>query len=283
MEPILNSHEIGEGLPVLIIHGWEMETKVEELDFEPIFSKTPGLCRIYVDLPGMGNTPANNVKDLDDIYNRLVQFVDARLGKSRFMVAGSSCGGYLARGIAQKYSEQMDGLLLRVPLIEPENSRRDVDAFKPLVSNEQLMASLSSDDKKLVGDVLVQTPSYLEKLKTKVKQAYDPSVKKADSAVLDPIRADSQRYKLSLSLDSPDSKFLAPTLIVCGRQDDAVGYRDSLRLLELYPRSTFAVLDRSTHGLPVDETETNVFDALVRDWVVRVGEWRRQAGASTPV
>ncbi|KAL4996379.1 hypothetical protein BDV10DRAFT_172325 [Aspergillus recurvatus] len=155
MDPILSAHETGEGLPVLIIHGWQMEGRVEELDLEPIFSKTPGLRRIYVDLPGMGTTPANNVKDLDEIYRHLVHFIDSRLGRSRFLIAGSSCGGYLARAIAQKYIEQVDGLLLRVPLIEPEDSKRDLDAFKPVVINEQLMSSMSAEDTALLGNVLV--------------------------------------------------------------------------------------------------------------------------------
>ncbi|KAL6240153.1 hypothetical protein BDW75DRAFT_197107 [Aspergillus navahoensis] len=274
MESILSAHEIGQGLPVLIIHGWQMDGRVEELDFEPIFSKTPGLCRIYVDLPGMGTTPANNVKDLDEIYRRLVHFIDSRLGRSRFLVAGSSCGGYLARAIAQKYIEQVDGLLLRVPLIEPEDSKRDLDAFEPLVANEQLMSRMSAEDRTLLGNVLVQTPAYVRSLKAKYEEVILPAEKAADKAILDPIRADPQRYQLSFPFDSGGAKFLAPTLVVCGRQDDVVGYRDSLRLLELYPRSTFAVLDRGTHSLPVHGAETSVFEALVRDWIVRVDEWR---------
>ncbi|KAL4980603.1 Alpha/Beta hydrolase protein [Aspergillus desertorum] len=273
METILSAHEIGEGLPVLIIHGWQMDGRVEELDFEPIFSETPGLRRIYVDLPGMGTTPANNVKDLDEIYRRLVQFIDCKLGRSRFLVVGSSCGSYIARAIAQKYAQQVDGLLLRVPLIEPDDSKRDLDAFKPLVANEQLMSSMSAEDKTLLGNVLVQTPAYVNALKAKYEVIL-PAERAADTKVLDPIRADPQRYKLSHKLDNKTAEFFAPTLIVCGRQDDVVGYRDSLRLLELYPRSTFAVLDRGTHGLPVDGTETSVFKALVRDWIVRVDEWR---------
>ncbi|KAJ5123619.1 hypothetical protein N7448_009716 [Penicillium atrosanguineum] len=272
MESILSAHEIGEGLPVLIIHGWQMEGRVEELDFEPIFSKTPGLRRIYVDLPGMGTTPASNVKDLDDIYLRLVQFIDSRLERSRFLLVGSSCGGYLARAIAQKYTEQVDGLLLRVPLIEPKDSMRDLDAFKPLVANEQLISSISTEDKTLLGNVLVQTPAYVEALKAKYEGIYLPAEKAADNKVLDPIRADPRRYQLSFSLDSENVKFFAPTLVICGRQDESVGYRDSLRLLELYPRSTYVVLDRGTHGLPIDET--SVFEALVRDWIKRVNEWR---------
>ncbi|KAJ5698602.1 hypothetical protein N7462_000607 [Penicillium macrosclerotiorum] len=272
MESILSAHEIGEGLPVLIIHGWEMEGKAEELDFEPIFGKTPGLRRIYVDLPGMGKTPANNVKDLDDIYHRLVQFIDSRLGRSRFLLVGSSCGGYLARAIAQNYIEQVDGLLLRVPLIEPRDSVRDLDDFKPLVADEQFMSSISVEDRSLLGNVLVQTPAYVQSLKAKFEEVYLPAKRAAENKVLDPIRADPNRYRLSHSLDSERAKFFAPTLIVCGRQDESVGYRDSLRLLELYPRSTYVVLDRGTHGLPIDEM--SVFEALVHDWVIRVEEWR---------
>ncbi|KAL7942848.1 putative alpha/beta hydrolase [Trichoderma barbatum] len=272
MESMLSAHEIGEGLPVLIIHGWQMEAKVEELDFEPIFSKIPGLRRIYVDLPGMGTTPANDIKDLDDMYFRLVQFIDSRIGTSRFVVTGTSCGGYLARAIAQKYIEQVDGLLLRVPLIETKDSMRDLDAFKPLVANEQLMSSLSAEDRKLLRNVLIQTPAYIEALKAKCTEVYHPAEKASESKALDPIRADPDRYRLSLSLDDKDAKFFAPTLILCGRQDDSVGYRDSLRLLELYPRSTYVVLDRGVHNLPVDET--GVFEALVRDWITRVNEWR---------
>ena len=269
---LLSSHEIGDGLPVLIIHGWEMSLEVEKQAFEPVFSKAHGLRRIYVDLPGMGATPANNVRDLDDMYSRLVQFIDARLGKSRFLLAGSSAGAYLARAIAQKYVDGVDGLLLRVPLIEPKDGLRDLDPFQPLVRNEQLMSSMSGEDKKLLGDVLIQTPAYIESLKAKY-EVVGSALKAADNKVLDPIRADPQRYHLSIDLDDKESKkLLAPTLILCGRHDDVVGYRDSLRLLELYPRSTYVVLDRGRHGLPVDED--GVFESLIRDWLTRVEEWR---------
>jgi pimeloyl-ACP methyl ester carboxylesterase len=272
MDSLLYAHEIGEGFPVLIIHGWEMDGKVEELDLEPIFTKAPGSRRIYVDLPGMGKTPANNVKNLDDMYLRLVQFVDARLAKSRFLLIGTSCGGYLARALAQKFVDQVDGLLLRVPLIEPKNSLRDLDPFEPLVRNDQLMSNLPSEDKALLGNVLIQTPAYLKSLKAKYEEAVLPAMKAADNEALDPIRVDPKRYHLSLVTDDEQPKLLAPTLILCGRQDETVGYRDSLRLLELYPRSTYVVLDRGMHGLPVDEN--GVFEALVRDWLTRVNEWR---------
>ena len=176
---------------------------------------------------------------------------------------------------SSKYIDRIDGLLLRVPLIEPDDKKRDLDAFTPLVPDEQLMSSLSIEDKALLGDVPIQTPAYIKTLKAKYKKVYLPAEEAAEKRVLDPIRADPQRYRLSFALDQDKAKFFAPTLVVCGRHDESVGYRDSQRLLELYPRSTFVVLDRGTHALPVDEG--GVFDALVRDWIFRVEEWRGRA------
>ncbi|KAJ2970820.1 hypothetical protein NQ176_g7999 [Zarea fungicola] len=273
------SEEISNGFPVLIIHGWSLDGKAEQHDLEPIFTKmTSRLCRIYVDLPGMGRTPADNVQNLDDIYHRLVQFIDARLGQSRFALVGSSCGGYLARAIAQKYADQVDGLLLRVPLIEPRDSKRDIDTnMKPLVEDEKLMASLPAQDKTMLGEkVLIQTPAYIKASKEKLIDVYKTAENRGDSRLLQAIRADPERYQLSWSLDDENgARFLAPTLILCGRHDDTVGYRDSIRLLSFYPRSTYAVLDRGTHNLPIDETA--LFEALVHDWIKRVFEWQSRA------
>lgn len=280
MDPILSTREIGEGFPVVIIHGWQMNGKVEERDLEPVFTKTPGLCRIYVDLPGMGATPANGVKNLDDMYHRLVQFVESRLGRSRFLLVGSSCGGYLARTLAQKYVDQVDGLLLRVPLIEPNDSKRHLDAITPLIANEQVMSSIPVEDKAALGNVLIQTPTYVETLTKRYKELFLPAKEAADNELLEQIRADPERYQLSASLLNDRATFPAPTLILCGRHDDNVGYRDSLRLLETCPRSTYVVLDRGSHDLPIDET--GVFEAMVRDWIFRVEEWRARPDNEEP-
>lgn len=273
----LASYEFGDpdGFPVLIIHGWEMQALVEQADFEPVFTsiKSPSLRRIYVDLPGMGKTPASGIRNQDDIYARLVEFVDARIGTERFAVVGTSCGGYLARAIAKKYGAQMDGLLLRVPLIHAADAKRDVDTIAPLVQDSAALASLSESDRKAAGEApLIQTPDFLHELAKKTQAVIYPTLEAADNAVLDPIRADPSRYGLSFDVES---RFDGPTLVIAGRHDDNVGYRDSLRLMENYPRATYALLDRGTHGLPVDESERALFAALVRDWVVRVHEWRQ--------
>ena len=271
-ENLLTARYFGSGTPVLMVHGWEMDSNVEALDFEPIFNSLPSFRRIYVDLPGMGSTPAGNIQNLDDIQLRLNHFVDTVISPSRFLVVGTSCGGYHARALASKYRDQVDGLLLRVPLVEPDNSKRDLDRFQTLVPNAELMAALSPEDRDLLGDVPIQTPEYIAALKAKLMGSELPAVRASDSAVLGPIRADPQRYRLSSQFHAGSEKFAAPTLILCGRHDEVVGYRDSLRLLELYPRSTFVVLDGGTHSWPV--VEQNLFEILVGNWLTRVKQWQ---------
>ena len=57
-------------------------------------------------------------------------------------------------------------------------------------------------------------------------------------------------------------------MIVAGRQDWIVGYRDQWRLVERYPAATFAVLDVAGHNLQFERPE--LFGALLRDWLDRV-------------
>jgi pimeloyl-ACP methyl ester carboxylesterase len=267
----LKINVIGDGLPILLVHGWEMTGKAAQGDFEPVFGKIEGLRRLYVDLPGMGASHSQGVQSLDDIFHHLTRFVESELEGQRFLLAGSSCGAYLAHALAVKYADQVDGLLLHVPLVEPDNAKRDLDPCEVLVSNNELMTQMSIEDTALLGHVLVQTPEYIAALKKKCQDVYQPALEAADKEALQFIRSDPNRYRLSYPFS--EQKFPAPALIVCGRHDDVVGYRDSRRLLELCPRSTYAVLDRGTHALPIDETA--LFEALINDWIKRAREWRQ--------
>jgi len=68
----------------------------------------------------------------------------------------------------------------------------------------------------------------------------------ADEAYLDAITDEDEIIGV---LQGQCAPFLAPTLILTGRQDNICGYRDAWEVLELYPRATFAVLDRAGHIL----------------------------------
>ena len=60
----------------------------------------------------------------------------------------------------------------------------------------------------------------------------------------------------------------ARRLIVAGRQDAVVGYRDAERFADRLPQATFAVLDGAGHHAHVERE--HVVDALLGDWLERV-------------
>ncbi|WP_265488225.1 alpha/beta fold hydrolase [Lactobacillus sp. PV034] len=59
-----------------------------------------------------------------------------------------------------------------------------------------------------------------------------------------------------------------PSLIITGRQDTIVGYRDQWKLLEIFPRASFAVLDATDHSLQIEAPK--IFTALVENWLKRL-------------
>ena len=87
-----------------------------------------------------------------------------------------------------------------------------------------------------------------------------------------------QRWELSTAPEQGPA-YANPTLILAGRQDASVGYAAAWRLLEHYPRATFAVVDRAGHALLHEQV--GLATALLGEWLDRVGE-RRTAGPVQP-
>jgi pimeloyl-ACP methyl ester carboxylesterase len=263
----------GRGMPVIFLHGWTMDHRDETPVYEPIFAKRRGYRRFYPDLPGMGKSPAHSrIKNQDDYLQVALRFIDGMSKGGQFLLAGTSAGAYLARGVVQRMADRIDGLLLRVPLMVAADKKRDVAKFAPLLRDERFMGELSQADRETYAQLLVQTPQYLKAARLKQETQVGPAVKAADAAHLEPIRRDASRYGFSFDADKLAKPFAAPTLIVTGRQDTTVGYRDAWRIVENFPRATFAVLDRADHGLPIDHDE--LYRALVNDWLNRVEEAR---------
>jgi pimeloyl-ACP methyl ester carboxylesterase len=75
-------------------------------------------------------------------------------------------------------------------------------------------------------------------------------------------------YQFSFDVDASPAEYQNPTLILMGRQDAVVGYRDTWELVENYPRGTFAVLDKAGHLLHLEQE--SLFNSLVHEWLDRV-------------
>jgi pimeloyl-ACP methyl ester carboxylesterase len=264
----------GTGTPVLALHDGDVDHREIRGALEPVFAERPGYRRIYPDLPGMGRTPApETIDSTDAVLDTLLGLVDDVIGKEAFLVVGHSYGGYLARAIANRRPGQVAGLAL-ICSLAGEQVRGDerpehvvLRAADGLDLDGTLEPAMAAEFRNYL---VVQTPETLRRFQETVA----PGVALADQAALERIFA---RWQLRTAPEQAPA-YTNPTLILAGRQDATVGYAGSWRLLEHYPRATFAVLDRAGHGLPHEQV--GLVTALMAEWLDRVSEHRAAAVAT---
>lgn len=259
--------EHGEGQPIVILHGWTMNRQVEMDVYERLFATRPGWLRIYPDLPGMGRSVAKAIRNQDDVLAAMLAFIDHRLVGAPFVLAGTSLGGYLARAIAARRRGQVRGLMLKVPAIIADTAKRTLPAGEPLVRDDSVMAAIDPSEREAMGPLLVEATAYVEKSRHRFRTLVQPAIQGTAPWALG-MRAEPQRYGFSFDLAAEEKSFSKPALVITARQDTVVGYRDAWEILESYPRATFAVIDRATHGWPLESTD--LLGALVDDWLERI-------------
>jgi pimeloyl-ACP methyl ester carboxylesterase len=261
---LLNHVEHGAGVPVLALHGWMPDHRIMLGCLEPVFAARPGYRRVYPDLPGMGATPAGpQIAGSDDILAAVGDLIDDVIGERPFLLVGESYGGYLARALVRERPSQVLGLALICPVGVLEHDRRTLPARQVLRPDPSLFEGLDpglADSFAMMS--VVQSPQTLHRYRVDVQ----PGLAVADTEAMSRIQ---QRWALEQDPDDPAlPPFERPTLILLGRQDDAVGYLDQLRLLPAYPRASLAVLDTAGHNLQLEQPD--LFDALMWEWLDRV-------------
>ena len=106
----------GSGKTILFLHGWSMDKRIMRNSFEPVFENSTEYRRIYFDLPGMGVSKAGSVVNSDQMLDVIYNFAKEVAG-DRFIIAGESYGGYLARGFHKMHPEMILGFVSDVEAV----------------------------------------------------------------------------------------------------------------------------------------------------------------------
>src|SRR5262245_3329653 len=254
----------GDGRPLVVLPGWPDDWTIPADYLEPVMSRRPGWRRIYIDLPGRGGTRAEPwITSNNQVLEIVLEVLDRVIPGERFVLAGHSAGGYLARAVVHRRTAMVEGLLQVVPVIDPTDDDDPVPDRVTLVADpalvERMRIELGSEmADPLAAAMVIQTPDLYERYKRLL-----PGMTGSDADFLG--RLDQA---VGFDVDRLPTPFVCPALFVLGRQDPVVGYRASLAIIEAYPRATIAVLDRAEHALPWEQ-ET-LFRALVDEWLSRV-------------
>ncbi len=254
-EAMVHYVEHGDGVPLIALHGAGVDHREIEVAIEAVVP-SEGYRRIYPDLPGMGHSTTGGLACNDDVVDLLGDFID-HLGAAPAMVIGHSYGAYLARGLAARRPDLVLGLALLCPAAEQSREVPD-----HVVVHQDSDASSELEPAQRAGF----EEYFVVRTRTTARRYRDhvvPGTTLVDEAALGRIFAG-----WTITLGSKD--FMAPTLVVAGRQDSIVGCTDAIDLLQQYPRATLAVIDGAGHALMHEQPE--LLAALVGDWLDRTPE-----------
>lgn len=265
----LYCRSVGEGKPVVMLHGLGCDHRLMAGCMEPVFSGRPGYRRIYVDLPGMGRSDAPTECGGSDGVLELLRALLAELTEGeRFLLAGESYGGYLARGLlTTELGPRVDGLLLLCPVTVPEPEGRDLPEGGARRYDEAFLRELPPKERAAFCTFAVLAD---ERVYRRYAEEIAPGLQMANGGFLAELR---RNYPFSFDVDARvrELGFDRPALLLAGRQDNCVGYRDLWKLLEDFPRAAFSILDLAGHNLQIERPE--LFAALTEDWLDRTAEW----------
>lgn len=259
----LLAHEIrGAGRCLIVLHGGGLDRQHMIEALEPAVPRSSGWRRIYLDLPGCGESRGyDDVGSQDDVLDCVARTVLALANEERFAVLGESRGSYVAQGLAHRMPERLAGVALIVPT--GASGMPDTEPPSPVTLDPtpELAVGLDASERGRFERLVVQSPEILDRIRrTKL-----PAAARHDRHLEARVQG---AFAFSFAAEMAEARVDIPSLLIAGRQDSISHYADAVRLAERFSRSTLAVLDCAGHSLSWERPA--LFAALVHDWLARM-------------
>jgi len=255
-----NYHDMGEGRPVIFIHGsgpgvtawanWRLNL--------PVVSES--VRAIAPDMLGFGYTdrPADGVYNMERWRGHLIGLADA-LGLDSFDIVGNSFGGALALSMAVHHPERVRRIVLMGAAgveFELTKALDDIWGYEPSVAAMRAMLDIFAYDNSLVSDELAEM---------RYKASIQPGFHEAFSAMFP-----APRQQHITALTTPEeaiAKIASPTMILHGREDLVIPITNSLRLFDLIKPSEMHLFGKCGHWTQIEHKDR--FNLLVSDFLAR--------------
>lgn len=250
------AYDSGSGTPLVMVHGFGVDHRI----LEPLAAEAEALgwrC-ILVDLPWTEHADDRTAASTTDVVRGVQRDIADVIGDEPFAILGNSFGGMVARQIAHDWRDRVLGLATIAGVFVADHGARDLP--EPTVIIDEPGADDAAGPGGYRDFAVVRTVDNARLWRLFVA----PGLATADMRTMERI---SRAYDLDSHPEDGEA-FTAPTLILAARQDSSVGYRDAWRMLEHYPRATFAVLDAAGHNVHLDAPD--LARAHVADWLRRM-------------
>lgn len=252
-----NYHDVGEGPPVLLIHGsgpgvtgwanWRLTIPALAQRFRVLAP----------DMVGFGYTerPADVQYNMDNWVSHIIGFMDA-LGIKQAHVVGNSFGGGLALALAIRAPQRVSRLVLMgsAGVSFPITDGLDqVWGYTPSLANMRSLLDVFAFNRSLLSEDLARM---------RYEASIRPGFQEAFSRMFP-----APRQRGVDGLASPETAIRAlphQTMIVHGREDKVIPLSSSYKLFELIPRAQLHMFGECGHWTQIERAER--FNRLVGDF-----------------
>ena len=262
-----NLHDLGNGPPVLLIHGSGPGVSAWA-NWRLVMPELAKQARVIApDRVGFGFTdrPAGQAYTMDAWVAQAVGVLDA-LDIEKTDLVGNSFGGGLALALAIRHPQRVRRLVLMGSVGVPFPITPGLDAvwgYQPSFETMRRLMGIFAFDRNLVSDELAQL---------RHEASIRPGFQESFAAMFP-----APRQRWVDAMVSPEAAIRAlphPTLVVHGREDQVIPLANSLRLAELIPRAQLHVYGQCGHWTQIEHAAR--FAQLV-------GNFLAEAGADEPI
>ncbi len=263
MKTLLNAVQLhyevhGDGLPVVLIHGFPLSRKIWQSQVEALRDEA---YLIVPDLRGHGASEAPGgvytMEILADDICALLQYL--KCGPA--VLAGHSMGGYVAMAFLRKYPERVKGLVL-------VSTRAAADSVEGKAGREALAQTVEME-KSAVPVVAKMLPKMIAPASIAANPGLQTEVERTMSNTSMPgltgalrgmaMRADAREVLTSIHI---------PTLIIAGTADALIPYSESEKMAHDISGAELHLIEGAGH-LPSLE-KPNEMNRILKAWLRKI-------------
>jgi 2-hydroxymuconate-semialdehyde hydrolase len=253
-----NYQDVGEGQPLLMIHGSGPGVSAWANWRLPIGALSPHFRCLAPDMAGFGysTVPEGYEFTRANWLDQLVAFMDA-IGLDKAHVIGNSFGGSMALALAIAHPDRVDRLVLMGSVGVPFEITDGLDAvwgYEPSIENMEKIMRIFAYNQALVGEDLVRL---------RYEASARPGIHESYSAMFP---APRQRWVEAMALAEADVRAIPhKTLLVHGRDDKVIPLQTSLTMNQWIVDSQLHIYGRCGHWTQIEHAAP--FSKLVADFL----------------